>query len=51
MKAIFYAAGPDFKKRKLDSVDAIDVAPTVAEALAIQPPADAQGKKIFSSGR
>lgn len=46
MKAIFYAAGPDFRRRTLHSVEAIDVAPTVADALAIQPPADAQGKKI-----
>lgn len=46
MKAIFYAAGPDFKKRKLESVEAVDVAPTVADALAILPPADAQGKRI-----
>jgi arylsulfatase A-like enzyme len=46
MKAIFYAAGPDFKERELSNVDNIDVAPTVADALGIKPPMDAQGKKI-----
>jgi predicted AlkP superfamily pyrophosphatase or phosphodiesterase len=46
MKAIFYAAGPDFKSRRLKEVDAVDIAPTVAELLGIDPPKDAQGKKI-----
>lgn len=46
MKAIFYGAGPDFERRRLKDVDAIDVAPTVAELLGIKPPRDAQGKKI-----
>jgi predicted AlkP superfamily pyrophosphatase or phosphodiesterase len=46
MKAIFYAAGPDFKERRLSNVDNIDVAPTVAGLIGIKPPADAQGKKI-----
>ena len=46
MKAIFYAAGPDFKERRLSNVDNIDVAPTIADALGIKPPLDAQGKKI-----
>jgi predicted AlkP superfamily pyrophosphatase or phosphodiesterase len=46
MKAIFYAAGPDFKRRSLREVDAVDVAPTVAELLGIDPPKDTQGKKI-----
>jgi predicted AlkP superfamily pyrophosphatase or phosphodiesterase len=46
MKAIFYAAGPDFKRLSLKQVDAVDVAPTIAELLGIDPPADAQGKKI-----
>ena len=31
MKAIFYAAGPDFKRRTLKEVDNVDVAPTIAE--------------------
>jgi predicted AlkP superfamily phosphohydrolase/phosphomutase len=46
MKAIFYAAGPDFKSRHLKEVDAVDIAPTVAELLGIDPPKDTQGKKI-----
>jgi predicted AlkP superfamily pyrophosphatase or phosphodiesterase len=46
MKAIFYAAGPDFKHRSLREVGAVDIAPTVAQLLDIDPPEDAQGKKI-----
>ena len=46
MKAIFYAAGPDFKRRTLKEVDGVDVAPTIAEVLGIKPPTDAQGKSI-----
>ena len=46
MKAIFYAAGPDFKRRTLKDVDNVDIAPTVAELIGIDPPKDSQGKKI-----
>jgi predicted AlkP superfamily phosphohydrolase/phosphomutase len=46
MKAIFYAAGPRFRRKTLNDVDAVDIAPTVAELLDIKPPRDAQGKKI-----
>jgi predicted AlkP superfamily pyrophosphatase or phosphodiesterase len=46
MKAIFYAAGPDFKRRTLKDVDNVDIAPTVAELLGMNPPKDSQGKKI-----
>lgn len=46
MKAIFYGAGPDFDRRRLKDIDAVDVAPTVAELLGIKPPRDAQGKKL-----
>ena len=46
IEAIFYAAGPDFRRKTLKEVDAIDVAPTVAELLDIKPPRDAQGRKI-----
>jgi hypothetical protein len=35
MKAIFYGAGPDFDRRRLKDIDAVDVAPTVAELLGI----------------
>jgi predicted AlkP superfamily pyrophosphatase or phosphodiesterase len=46
MKAIFYAAGPNFKRRTLKDIDNVDIAPTVAELLGINPPKDSQGKKI-----
>jgi predicted AlkP superfamily phosphohydrolase/phosphomutase len=46
MKAIFYAAGPDFKRSSLKEVDAVDIAPTVAQLLDIEPPQDTQGKTI-----
>jgi predicted AlkP superfamily pyrophosphatase or phosphodiesterase len=46
MKAIFYAAGPDFKRRTLKDIDNIDIAPTVADLLGIKPPRDSQGRKI-----
>lgn len=46
MKAIFYAAGPDFKRKNLENINNVDVAPTVAEILGIDPPKDSQGKKI-----
>ena len=49
MKAIYYAAGPDIKKRTLLNVDNIDVAPTVAHLLGIKAPSDAQGKKLNNS--
>ncbi len=49
MKAIYYAAGPDIKKRTLLNVDNIDVAPTVAHLLGIKAPTDAQGKKLNNS--
>jgi predicted AlkP superfamily pyrophosphatase or phosphodiesterase len=37
MKAIFYAAGPNFKRRTLKDVDNVDIAPTVAELPGIDP--------------
>ena len=46
MKAIFYAAGPDFKRKTVKEVDNIDVAPTIADLLGISPPEQAQGRKI-----
>ena len=46
MKAIFYAAGPDFSHRSLKAVNNVDIAPTIAELLDIVPPEDAQGKNI-----
>ena len=44
MKATFYGAGPSFKSKTVKEVNNVDVAPTVAELLGIEPPADAQGK-------
>jgi len=46
MKAIFYAAGPDFKHRSLKEVDNVDIAATVTGLLGIDRPKDAQGKII-----
>src|SRR5262245_5977368 len=46
MKAIFYAAGPNFKRKSLKAVNNVDIAPTIAELLDIDPPEDAQGKNI-----
>jgi arylsulfatase A-like enzyme len=51
MKAIFYAAGPNFKRRTLKNVDNVDIAPTVAELLGIDPPKDSQGKRIRTEVR
>ena len=45
MKAIFYAAGPDFQRKALtNEIDNVDVAPTVSALLEIDPPKDSQGK-------
>jgi predicted AlkP superfamily pyrophosphatase or phosphodiesterase len=49
MKAIFYAIGPDFRRRTLDEVDNIDIAPTIADLLDIKAPRDAQGRKLRTS--
>lgn len=51
MKAIFYAAGPDFKRRNLKDIDNVDIAPSVAELLGINPPKDSQGRKILKGDR
>jgi hypothetical protein len=48
MKAIFYAAGPNLKRRSLKEVNNVDIASTIAELLGVDPPADAQGKKIWT---
>jgi predicted AlkP superfamily phosphohydrolase/phosphomutase len=45
-KAIFYATGPNFKRRSLKDINNVDIAPTIAELLEIKPPKDSQGKKI-----
>jgi hypothetical protein len=45
MKTLFSATGPDFERRSLKEVDNVDIAPTVAELLGINPPQDSHGKK------
>jgi predicted AlkP superfamily phosphohydrolase/phosphomutase len=45
MKAIFYGAGPSFKSKTVKEVNNVDVAPTVAELIGIEPPADAREKR------
>ena len=49
MKAIFYGAGPSFKLKTVREVNNVDVAPTVAELIGMEPPTDAQGKAINSA--
>ncbi len=51
MKAIFYAAGPSFKSKTIKEFVNVDVAPTVAELIGIDPPADAQGKKLSNAAK
>ena len=46
MKAIFYAAGPYFQRKTIKEMENIDVAPTIAEVLGINPPQDAQRRKV-----
>jgi predicted AlkP superfamily pyrophosphatase or phosphodiesterase len=45
MKAIFYGAGPDFERRRLNDIDAVDVAPTRRGAARYQTAARRAGKK------
>ena len=46
MSAIFYAAGPDVGKGTLPYVHDIDMAPTIAHLLGVQPAPTAQGRII-----
>ncbi len=51
IQAIFYAVGPDVKPVSLGQVRQVDVAPTVAALLGIEPPKDNQGRAVLNSPR
>ena len=51
IQAIFFAYGPNVPARLTGAVNGVDVAPTVAALLGIEPPRDAQGKVIFNPVR
>lgn len=51
IQAIFFAYGPNVPARLTGLVNSVDVTPTVASLLGIEPPRDAQGKAIFSPVR
>jgi predicted AlkP superfamily phosphohydrolase/phosphomutase len=46
MSAIFFAAGPDVCRQRLESVRNIDVAPTILDILNVRPGATVQGHAI-----
>lgn len=48
IQAIFFAYGPNVPARQTGQVNAVDVAPTVASLLGIEPPRNAQGEAIFT---
>jgi predicted AlkP superfamily pyrophosphatase or phosphodiesterase len=48
IQAIFFAFGPNVPARLTGPVNGVDLAPTVASLLGIEPPRDAQGKSIFT---
>ena len=41
-----FLRGTGFKRRNLKDIDNVDVAPTIAELLGMNPPKDSQGEKI-----
>jgi len=49
--AIFFAAGPQVKPGPLGIIRAVDVAPTVAALLGIDPPKQVQGRNVLSPVR
>jgi len=49
--AIFFATGSRVQHRYLGTVTAVDVAPTVAALLGIEPPAQAQGRAVLEPAR
>ncbi|MGH9805262.1 MAG: hypothetical protein ACRD4D_08820 [Candidatus Acidiferrales bacterium] len=51
MQAIFFAAGPQVKPSLLGTINGVDVAPTVAALLGIEPPADTQGRAVLEPVR
>lgn len=50
MHAILYAMGPNIPNRSLGEVSALDIAPTLAALLEIDPPKNAEGKIAFKKG-
>jgi predicted AlkP superfamily pyrophosphatase or phosphodiesterase len=51
IQAIFFAYGPNVPRQLAGLVNGVDVAPTIASLLGIDPPRDAQGKAIFNPVR
>ena len=51
IQAIFFAAGANVAPGYLGRVNAVDVAPTVAALLGIEPPAQAQGRAVLEPAR
>jgi predicted AlkP superfamily phosphohydrolase/phosphomutase len=51
IQSIFYAYGPNVPTRLIGPVKGVDVAPTVATLLGIEPPREAQGKAVFIPAR
>ncbi len=47
VQAIFYAVGPHIPNRRIGEISALDVAPTIAAILGINPPKQAEGKPVF----
>lgn len=48
IQAIFFAYGPNVPAQLTGVVNSVDVAPTAASLLGIEPPRDSQGKTIFT---
>lgn len=46
-QSIFYAMGPDVPKKELNKIYSLQIAPTIAKLLGIQPPANAEMKSSF----
>lgn len=44
---IFYAIGPDIPKKELKNMYSLQIAPTIAKLLGIQPPMNAELKSVF----
>src|SRR5262249_14158901 len=51
MRTVFCALGPEFAAHRIGPARTIDVAPTIAEWLAIPPPRQAQGRSVLAALR
>lgn len=49
LESIFFASGPDVPHTRLGRIRVVDIAPTVASLLNIDPPKDAQGRALFGA--